>query len=106
MQGLEHLMYMGTHGYVANNEKESLLTAHNLQRLSGLPIFFISGTDNVVYTPESTDKSYTTLTTTFGTANYSRKEYKEYGHLDCWMGADAARDIYPDVLRHAKSVRY
>jgi hypothetical protein len=26
-----------------------------------------------------------------------------YGHLDCWMGKNAFRDVYPRVHHHIKS---
>ncbi|EHY60577.1 hypothetical protein ABEF92_002714 [Exophiala dermatitidis] len=103
MNSLSQLMYQGTHGEVTNNILESLVTPENLQRLRGLPILFISGSDNVVYTPENTDKSYTTLTGIFGMSElYQREVFPGYGHLDCWMGAEAVKDVYPTVLDHAE----
>ncbi|KAF2103993.1 cholesterol oxidase [Rhizodiscina lignyota] len=100
MHSLEHLMYMGTHGFVTNNNNENLVTAQNLERLQGLKILFISGSENVVYKPEATDKSFTTLTHKFGQGGYELQVFEGYGHLDCWMGKDADKDIYPTVLRH------
>ena len=94
-------MFMGTHGYVTNNSNESLVTEQNLERLRGLPISFISGSENVVYSPETTDKSFTKLTTTFQQRGYQCEVIQGYGHLDCWMGKDAVKDVYPKVLRHA-----
>lgn len=104
MNSLSQLMYQGTHGMVTNNRLESLVTPANLQRLKGLPILFISGADNVVYTPETTDKSYTTMTTTFSQDGYQREVFPGYGHLDCWMGAEAVKDVYPTVLAHAEKI--
>ena len=101
MKSLEHLMYMGTKGYVTNNEHVSLVTKQNIERLKGVPILFISGADNVVYTPETTERSYTTLTNTFNTTAYEREVFQGYGHLDCWMSPAAAKDIYPSVHAHA-----
>lgn len=102
MKSLQHLMFMGTHGYVTNNSNESLVNDQNVERLRGLPIQFIVGSENVVYSPENTDKSYTKLTTTFGQGGYQCDVFQGYGHLDCWMGKDAATDIYPTVLAHAR----
>ena len=104
MNSLTQLMYQGTHGEVTNNLLESLVTPPNLQRLNGLPILFISGTENAVYTPENTDKSYTTMTMTFGQQGYQREVFPGYGHLDCWMGAEAVKDVYPTVLAHAEAI--
>ncbi len=102
MTSLQHLMYMGTHGHVTNNSNKTLVTPENLQNLQGVPILFIHGSENVVYSPETTDKSYTTLTTTFQQEGYDRIVFEGYGHLDCWMGENAATDIYPTVLAHAR----
>ena len=94
---------MGTHGFVTNNSKESLVTEHNLKRLANIPILFISGSENVVYTPEATNRSLETMNDTFGQGLYEREVFQGYGHLDCWMGKDAADDVYPTVLAHALS---
>ena len=101
MKSLQHLMYMGTHGCVTDNNNQSLVTDQNLERLRDLPILFISGSENVVYSPETTDKSYTKLTTTFQQQGYQCEAIEGYGHLDCWMGKDAVKDVYPRVLTHA-----
>ncbi|KAK5676539.1 hypothetical protein LTS10_010840 [Elasticomyces elasticus] len=101
MKSLEHLMFMGTHGYVANNDRVSLVTNRNLDRLKGIPILFISGSDNVVFTPEATEQSFAILTHRFQQAGYEREVFEGYGHLDCWMSPDAAKDIYPTVYAHA-----
>lgn len=100
MMSLEHLMYMGTHGYVTDNHNTSLVTKPNLDRLKGLSILFLSGTENVVYSPETTDTSFTTLTSHFQQAGYERKLLQGYGHLDCWMSESAVDDVYPAVFHH------
>ncbi|KIW12714.1 hypothetical protein PV08_09992 [Exophiala spinifera] len=102
MRALELLMFTGTHGYVVNNNRESLVTPANLQCLQGMPILFISGGENVVFSPEGTDKSFTTLTAVFALKDYEREVFDGYGHLDCWMGSQASKDVYPTVLAHAE----
>jgi hypothetical protein len=86
MHALELLM--GTHGYVTNNDHELLVTPGNLQ---GILIMFISGGANVVFTLESTDKSYTTITTMFRWKAYECQVFDGYSHLDCWMGSRLPR---------------
>jgi hypothetical protein len=95
-------MFMGTHGYVTNNSNKSLVTDTNLENLRGLPILFIHGSENVVYDPSTTQLSLDKLTKKFQQAGYEREVFQGYGHLDCWMGKDAANDIYPTVLAHAR----
>ena len=94
-------MHMGTHGFVTNNYNESLVTSRNIDRLKDLPILFISGSENVVYSPETTDKSFTTLINHFQQEGYEREVIQGYGHLDCWMSPDAVNDVYPLVRDHA-----
>lgn len=85
-----------------NNEGESLVTDINLNRLRGIPILFFSGADNVVFSPLSTEASYSKLRRLFGAGDYDRVEFPGRGHLDCWMGTNAVKDIYPTVLVHAR----
>ncbi|KAL7273366.1 hypothetical protein RUND412_003786 [Rhizina undulata] len=104
MNNLTHLMRMGTSSYVMDNNYISLITESNLVRLRGLPILFISGGQNTVYSPESTDQSYNLLREEFGPDNYQRIVFPERGHLDCWMGKTAYRDVFPRVEDHVEHV--
>ncbi|KAM3491958.1 hypothetical protein MY3957_004712 [Beauveria namnaoensis] len=102
------LMRMGRRGRVSTNGPAfaPLDTDTNVERLRGIPIFFFSGADSQVLSPEATEKTYERLCTTFGLAaggggsglQYRRRVIEGYGHLDCWMGRDAYRDVYPMVL--------
>ncbi|EJP67144.1 glucose-methanol-choline oxidoreductase [Beauveria bassiana ARSEF 2860] len=102
------LMRMGRRGRVSTNGPAfaPLDTDANVQRLRGIPIFFFSGADSQVLSPEATERTYGRLCTTFGLAagggssglQYRRRVIEGYGHLDCWMGRDAYRDVYPMVL--------
>lgn len=103
MVNLDHLMYMGTHGFVTDDHNTSLVTKSNLDRLEGVPILFLSGAENMVYSPESTDTSFTTLASHFQQRGYDRKVLQGYGHLDCWMSEAAVEDVYPAVRRHILS---
>ncbi|KAK2784915.1 ERAD-associated protein [Emmonsiellopsis sp. PD_33] len=87
---LSHLVEMTRRGYVMNNEGESLVTDINLNRLRGIPILFFSGAENVVFSPLSTEASYSKLRRLFGGGDYDRVEFPGRGHLDCWMGTNAA----------------
>lgn len=100
MRSLEHLMHMGTKGYVMTNEGKNLVTEDNLRRLKDIPMLLFSGSGNVVYSPESTDRSYTVLRDQHGPDLYERAVFEGRGHLDCWMGSSACTDVYPRVKRH------
>lgn len=55
--------------------------------------------------PRATSATYERLIDTFGMSaglagggiQYRRRVVPEYGHLDCWMGRNAWRDVYPFV---------
>ncbi|TAQ91395.1 hypothetical protein B7494_g351 [Chlorociboria aeruginascens] len=103
---LHLLMQMGHRGFVTTNAPlcDQLTTSSNIRRLKNIPIMLFSGGDNKVLTPESTDKSYTILRDTFGSDHYERYVIQGYGHLDCWMGREAYRDVYPLVREHVDRV--
>ncbi|KAF7342089.1 FAD/NAD(P)-binding domain-containing protein [Mycena venus] len=100
MTNLSHLMRMGTIGHCIDNQGNNLVTDANLARLQGVPILFISGGDNVVFTPVSTNMCYDDLRERFGPTLYKRVVVNGYGHLDTWMGERSRRDVYPVVLQH------
>lgn len=104
MSSLEQLMEMGLKVAAINNDGKNLVTPHNVARLRGIPMLIFSGSENVVYTPESTDKSYSILRDQLGPENYERHVFQGRGHLDCWMGPDAYKDVYPRVTRHIEKV--
>lgn len=119
MRLLHLLMKMGSDGNVMTNAPlfERLTTRENINRLRGLPFLLFVGRDNAVLSPESTEKTYEVLCDTFGSKSgggaglgsegedhleasgveYRRKVVPGYGHLDCWMGRNAWRDVYPMI---------
>jgi hypothetical protein len=101
MRSLEWLMRSGRVGSVTTNEFEKLVTRENIERLRGIPILFLSGTGNMVYTAENTDVSYSILCDAHGKELYKRKVFPDRGHLDAWMSDTAYRDVYPAVRHHA-----
>lgn len=98
---------MGSRGQVSTNEPEytELTTPENVERLRGLPFLFFVGGDSAVLSPRATSATYERLIDTFGMSaglagggiQYRRRVVPEYGHLDCWMGRNAWRDVYPFV---------
>jgi hypothetical protein len=99
---LRHVVRAGTHGMCLDNFRRPLLTPENLERLRGLPILFISGTENEVFAPESTLRDYELLRRRFGEEPYRRFLVEGYGHFDPIIGKDAAEDVYWRVFEHLK----
>ncbi len=69
-----------------------------LDRLQ-LPIQFISGSENRMFIPESTERTYRMLCEANGPTNYRRTVYEGFGHLDCLIGVGASEVIWPDIAR-------
>jgi len=103
---LHLLMQMGHRGFVTTNGPlfSPLTTPTNISRLAGIPILLFSGSDNKVLTPESTDRTYGILRDTFGSENYRRVVVQGYGHLDCWMGRESYKDVFPVVREEVDRV--
>jgi pimeloyl-ACP methyl ester carboxylesterase len=99
---MKHLVRMGTKGVCLDNNLRPLLSTQSLQRLRGLPILFISGTDNQVFDPESTLKDYELLRRQFGEKYYRRFLAEGYGHIDPIIGKSAAEDTYWRMFAHMK----
>lgn len=68
-----------------------------LDRLN-LPILFLAGSRNRLFLPDSTRMLHDTLVRRFGPEGFERLEFAGYAHMDCFLGQDAARDVFPGVL--------
>ena len=70
----------------------------HLDRLK-LPIRLISGSENKMFVPESTERTYSMLCEANGPASYQRTVYDGFGHLDCYIGDGADKTIWPDLAK-------
>ncbi|KAJ4992841.1 glucose-methanol-choline oxidoreductase [Stagonosporopsis vannaccii] len=107
MNFLSHLSRMGaaSSNHIRTNIPEfvDLVTPANMRRFSGLKICFLSGGDNAVWLPAATKKSFDMFRQTFPHGDYERFVLPGYGHLDCWMGKNAHKDVYPRITHHIQS---
>ena len=81
--------------------RDNILTEedmHHLDRLQ-LPMLLISGKENRMFVPASTEETYDLLSRANGAKYYERKLYDGFGHLDCYIGEGAADRIWPDIAR-------
>ncbi|KAJ7641630.1 hypothetical protein FB45DRAFT_976315 [Roridomyces roridus] len=99
---LTHLMRTGHVGQDLDDAERDLLTDENVKRLGGVKMTFVSGGDNVVFSPVSTSLCYDFMRERFGDANglYRRVVAEGYGHLDFWMGKKSRVDVYPVCLEN------
>jgi len=103
VRALEHLARCARRGHVVDRAGGNAYLPHP-ERMR-LPITFIHGADNRCFLPESTGLTYEWLRQANGPALYARHLVSGYGHIDCWMGKDAVRDVFPLVLRHLEATQ-
>jgi len=82
---------------VDKNGDDTYLTPENLKRLT-LPITFLHGAENNLFLPEGSLKTLKTLTQANDALLYDRIEFPNYAHMDCYMGRDASKDIFPTIV--------
>jgi cholesterol oxidase len=77
----------------------SILQKDDMQHLDRLklPISFISGSENRMFVPAATERTYQLLCEKNGESFYQRKVYPDFGHLDCFVGQGADQIIWPDI---------
>ncbi|KAF9892028.1 hypothetical protein FE257_002992, partial [Aspergillus nanangensis] len=81
-----------------------VITEPRMDNLRGLPILFVSGSENEVFKPESTLRDYEMLCRRFPATKwiYQRFVAEGYGHLDPIVGKSAEKDFYWRIERHLK----
>ena len=73
-----------------------------LDRLA-IPITFLHGEENECFLPESTRATFEMLCEANGAQDYRHTVVPGYGDVDCLIGKNAVRDVYPLILEHLKA---
>jgi pimeloyl-ACP methyl ester carboxylesterase len=63
-----------------------------------IPIAFMTGEHNRMFLPRGIVKTHEVLRAANGPELYSRHMIPGYAHLDCWLGSDSERDVFPIAL--------
>ena len=63
-----------------------------------LPIAFLHGAENHLFLPHGSEETMRFLAERNGAHLYSRHVFQDYAHMDCFIGQDADRDVYPVVV--------
>ena len=66
---------------------------------AAIPITFIHGAENNFFLPEGTERTVEFLRAANGDKLYERIVFPDYAHMDCFIGKDAYRDIFPSLLK-------
>ena len=95
MTTLRHITRILREGHVvtADGDDVYLPATDNLR----LPISFIHGENNRLFTPEGSQLTYDFLIEANGPDLYTRTVIPDYAHMDLFIGKDAARDVYPVI---------
>lgn len=95
MTTLRHItrILRANHAVSMDGEHDYLDGAHNMR----VPIAFLHGEENRLFRPEGSALTYEWLREQNGPELYSRHVVPGYAHMDCFIGKDAARDVYPLV---------
>ena len=98
-----HLATIVRAGHIVDEAGKDIYMPH----LDGMnrPITFIHGSKNSVYKPESTQKTFDLLVSTFGNKDkrFDRHLIDGYGHIDCIFGRNALIDVYPLIRKHLEA---
>jgi cholesterol oxidase len=62
------------------------------------PMTFMTGEANRMFIPEGLQRTYDVLRSANGPGYYTHRVFKDYAHLDCWLGTNAERDVWPTAL--------
>lgn len=96
MTAFKHIQRMIRKGHAVDANGEEVYMSH-LDRVN-IPITFLHGEHNRMFIPRSTELTYAALREANGDELYSRKMIPGYAHMDCWIGENAARDVFPIAL--------
>jgi cholesterol oxidase len=97
MKPFAQLAAMTAKGHAVDADGHDTYMPH-VARLA-LPITFLHGELNNMFLPEGSHLTYEWLRSANGPALYRRHLIPEYAHLDCFLGMNASRDIFPLILR-------
>lgn len=84
-----------TRGYVVDADGNDTYLP-NVGRMT-VPIDFLAGELNLLFLPESSQRTYDWLVAHHGEARYTRRVFPGYGHMDLWVGKRAHLDVFPYV---------
>ena len=63
-----------------------------------MPISFLTGEHNRMFIPRGLKRTYDHVRAANGPERYTHHVFKDYAHLDMWLGENAERDIFPTAL--------
>lgn len=93
---LAHIARIVRKGHIVDSEGRDVYLP-NVERLK-LPISFLHGTRNREFVMEGTQATFDLLREKNDKRWYRLVKIRGYGHMDCFIGRNAARDVFPLIL--------
>lgn len=100
LEAFGHVTRMVRAGHAVKADGSSWL--RDLDRLA-LPVTFIHGDENACFSKESTLRTVADLEEANGPDLYRHVVVPDYGDVDCLIGKNAARDVFPHILEHLRA---
>jgi cholesterol oxidase len=94
---IKHLGLIFRKGRVVNSRGEDAYLEHP-ERLA-IPIHFLVGKRNTMFYPDTTqDTVHWLRRSNYPPSLYTVQEFDDYAHLDCFIGENAAEEVFPAIL--------
>lgn len=85
-------------GLALDAEGKAVYTTDEAARRLAMPISFLSGATNQIFSPESGQRTRMWLSQHNGAELYRQRIVPGYGHMDLFIGRNAHRDVTPTIL--------
>ena len=92
----EHISLMIRAGAARNARGEDVYLAN--ADAYRFPMTFMTGEHNRMFVPKGLQRTYEHLRKANGPDHYTHHVFKDYAHLDCWLGRHAERDVWPTAI--------
>jgi cholesterol oxidase len=96
LSAFNHISRMVREGKAVDKDGKDVYLP-NLSKVD-IPITFVHGAENNLFLPENTTKALKALAAAGNAQLFQRIEFPNYAHMDCYIGRDAARDIFPTIV--------
>jgi cholesterol oxidase len=95
LSGFRHMAHIVNKGHAVSESGEDIYMPNT--RNIAIPISFLHGAKNNLILPEGTRKTYELLRQQNPSVQYDFKLVENYGHMDCFIGRNAASEVYPYI---------
>lgn len=96
-----HILTMIREGKIVDKDGNDVYLP-NIGRLK-IPLTLFQAEDNKLFLPEGTEKTFNLLSEKNGADGYQLIVVPKYQHMDCFIGKNAASDIFPTILAQLDS---